>query len=147
MNRSWRAVRRSTPLVVTPFRAARLRCRRQASSARAGSEGQRRLRVLLPDAVPVPVANAVGERGVQTNQLLGGERRRGTRSRGVGEDLADGLTQTVRFGTFPHAQRLPGVAPEAGGTNDEIAVRLGCVMRTVARRLDLIRKIWLEKVP
>jgi DNA-directed RNA polymerase specialized sigma24 family protein len=34
-----------------------------------------------------------------------------------------------------------------GYTNDEIAGRLGCAKRTVARRLDLIRKIWLEKVP
>jgi DNA-directed RNA polymerase specialized sigma24 family protein len=29
-----------------------------------------------------------------------------------------------------------------GYTNDEIAERLGCARRTVARRLDLIRKIW-----
>lgn len=29
-----------------------------------------------------------------------------------------------------------------GYTNDEIADRLGCARRTVARRLDLIRKIW-----
>ena len=29
-----------------------------------------------------------------------------------------------------------------GYTNDEIAARLGCARRTVARRLDLIRKIW-----
>jgi DNA-directed RNA polymerase specialized sigma24 family protein len=32
-----------------------------------------------------------------------------------------------------------------GYTNDEIASRLGCARRTVARRLDLIRKIWLER--
>jgi len=31
-----------------------------------------------------------------------------------------------------------------GYTNDEIAVRLGCARRTVARRLDLIRKTWLD---
>ena len=29
-----------------------------------------------------------------------------------------------------------------GYTNDEIAARLGCARRTVARRLDLIRSIW-----
>ena len=29
-----------------------------------------------------------------------------------------------------------------GYTSDEIATRLGCARRTVARRLDLIRKIW-----
>jgi DNA-directed RNA polymerase specialized sigma24 family protein len=34
-----------------------------------------------------------------------------------------------------------------GYTNDEIAGRLGCAKRTVARRLDLIRKIWIEKLP
>jgi DNA-directed RNA polymerase specialized sigma24 family protein len=31
-----------------------------------------------------------------------------------------------------------------GYTSDEIAERLGCARRTVARRLDLIRKTWLE---
>jgi DNA-directed RNA polymerase specialized sigma24 family protein len=30
-----------------------------------------------------------------------------------------------------------------GYTNDEIAAQLGCARRTVARRLDLIRKTWL----
>lgn len=34
----------------------------------------------------------------------------------------------------------------AGYTNDEIAERLGCARRTVARRLDLIRKIWSVSV-
>ena len=29
-----------------------------------------------------------------------------------------------------------------GYTSDEIADRLGCARRTVARRLDLIRQIW-----
>ena len=32
-----------------------------------------------------------------------------------------------------------------GYTNDEIAARLGCARRTVARRLDLIRRIWSEE--
>jgi DNA-directed RNA polymerase specialized sigma24 family protein len=32
-----------------------------------------------------------------------------------------------------------------GYTNDEIAARLGCARRTVARRLDLIRKIWVAE--
>ena len=31
-----------------------------------------------------------------------------------------------------------------GFTVDEIADRLGCARRTVARRLDLIRKTWLD---
>ena len=30
-----------------------------------------------------------------------------------------------------------------GYNNDEIADQLGCARRTVARRLDLIRKTWL----
>jgi DNA-directed RNA polymerase specialized sigma24 family protein len=34
-----------------------------------------------------------------------------------------------------------------GYSNDEIAARLGCARRTVARRLDLIRKIWLDMAP
>jgi DNA-directed RNA polymerase specialized sigma24 family protein len=32
-----------------------------------------------------------------------------------------------------------------GYTTDEIALRLGCARRTVARRLDLIRQIWSEE--
>jgi len=34
-----------------------------------------------------------------------------------------------------------------GYTTDEIADRLGCARRTVARRLDLIRKIWTTEEP
>ncbi|CAN5845885.1 ECF-type sigma factor [soil metagenome] len=34
-----------------------------------------------------------------------------------------------------------------GLTTDEIAEQLGCARRTVARRLELIRKIWLEDSP
>jgi DNA-directed RNA polymerase specialized sigma24 family protein len=34
-----------------------------------------------------------------------------------------------------------------GYTSDEIAERLGCARRTVARRLDLIRKTWLQEAP
>jgi DNA-directed RNA polymerase specialized sigma24 family protein len=33
-----------------------------------------------------------------------------------------------------------------GYTNDEIADRLGCARRTVARRLDLIRKLWTAEI-
>ncbi len=29
-----------------------------------------------------------------------------------------------------------------GYTNDEIAAQLGCARRTIARRLELIRKTW-----
>jgi DNA-directed RNA polymerase specialized sigma24 family protein len=32
-----------------------------------------------------------------------------------------------------------------GYTNDEIAQRLGCSLRTVARKLDLIRGVWLDE--
>ncbi|HEX8199078.1 MAG TPA: ECF-type sigma factor, partial [Isosphaeraceae bacterium] len=34
-----------------------------------------------------------------------------------------------------------------GFTNDEIAAQLGCARRTVARRLELIRKTWLAEGP
>ncbi len=34
-----------------------------------------------------------------------------------------------------------------GYTTDEIAARLGCARRTVARRLDLIRQLWTEEQP
>ena len=33
-----------------------------------------------------------------------------------------------------------------GYTNDEIAARLGCARRTVARRLDVIRQTWEAEV-
>jgi DNA-directed RNA polymerase specialized sigma24 family protein len=39
--------------------------------------------------------------------------------------------------------RMVALARMEGYTNDEIAGRLGCARRTVARRLDLIRKTWL----
>ncbi len=42
------------------------------------------------------------------------------------------------------ALRQVAVGRMEGYTNDEIAERLGCARRTVARRLDLIRKIWLD---
>ena len=40
--------------------------------------------------------------------------------------------------------RQVALARLEGYTNDEIAGRLGCARRTVARRLDLIRKTWLS---
>jgi DNA-directed RNA polymerase specialized sigma24 family protein len=39
--------------------------------------------------------------------------------------------------------RTVALARMEGYTNDEIAGQLGCARRTVARRLDLIRKTWL----
>jgi DNA-directed RNA polymerase specialized sigma24 family protein len=33
-----------------------------------------------------------------------------------------------------------------GYTNIEIATRLGCALRTVERRLELIRRIWNEEM-
>jgi DNA-directed RNA polymerase specialized sigma24 family protein len=46
------------------------------------------------------------------------------------------------------ALREVAVARMEGYTNDEIADRLGCARRTVARRLDLIRKTWMtEEMP
>jgi RNA polymerase sigma factor (sigma-70 family) len=43
--------------------------------------------------------------------------------------------------------RRVAVAKMEGFTNDEIAERLGCARRTVARRLDLIRQIWSREAP
>jgi DNA-directed RNA polymerase specialized sigma24 family protein len=45
------------------------------------------------------------------------------------------------------ALRQVALARMEGYTNDEIAERLGCARRTVARRLDLIRKTWLADLP
>lgn len=42
------------------------------------------------------------------------------------------------------ALREVAVSRMEGYTSDEIAERLGCARRTVARRLDLIRKIWRD---
>jgi DNA-directed RNA polymerase specialized sigma24 family protein len=39
------------------------------------------------------------------------------------------------------------VARMEGFTTDEIADRLGCARRTVARRLDLIRQVWNKEAP
>jgi DNA-directed RNA polymerase specialized sigma24 family protein len=39
--------------------------------------------------------------------------------------------------------RQVAISRMEGYNNDEIAARLGCARRTVARRLDLIRKTWL----
>jgi DNA-directed RNA polymerase specialized sigma24 family protein len=46
-------------------------------------------------------------------------------------------------------ESLRGVAVRRmeGYTTDEIAGQLGCARRTVARRLDLIRKTWLSRSP
>lgn len=43
--------------------------------------------------------------------------------------------------------RRVALARMGGYTDDEIAERLGCARRTVARRLDLIRKTWLASSP
>ena len=40
--------------------------------------------------------------------------------------------------------RLVALGRLEGYTNDEIAARLGCARRTVARRLDLIRRTWIH---
>ena len=34
-----------------------------------------------------------------------------------------------------------------GYTNQEIAEQLGCSRRTIQRRLDMIRDIWIEELP
>jgi len=41
--------------------------------------------------------------------------------------------------------RQVALARLEGYTRDEIAARLGCTRRTVARRLDLIRQMWLSR--
>jgi DNA-directed RNA polymerase specialized sigma24 family protein len=42
--------------------------------------------------------------------------------------------------------RQVAVSRMEGYTNDEIADQLGCARRTIARRLDLIRKTWMSVV-
>jgi DNA-directed RNA polymerase specialized sigma24 family protein len=50
-----------------------------------------------------------------------------------------------RLSSLPDDElRQIALARMEGYTNDEIAERLGCARRTVARRLDLIRQIWSE---
>jgi hypothetical protein len=60
---------------------------------------------------PARQLRRLARQGHDLGHLLGGERRRGARSRGVREDVEDRLTQTMGLGTFPHAQRIPGVPP------------------------------------
>ena len=52
----------------------------------------------------------------------------------------------MRLGQLGEADlRTIAVAKMQGSTNREIAQRLECSVRTVARRLGLIRKIWEEE--
>jgi DNA-directed RNA polymerase specialized sigma24 family protein len=44
------------------------------------------------------------------------------------------------------ARRRAALSRMEGFTNDEVADRLGCARRTIARRLDLIRKTWMSVV-
>ena len=90
------------------------------------------------------------------------QKRGGGRARPPGDDFAglDGI-----IGTEPTPEFAAEVAEEFGNllgalgddslrqvalgrlegySNDEIADRLGCARRTVARRLDLIRRTWLH---
>jgi DNA-directed RNA polymerase specialized sigma24 family protein len=62
-------------------------------------------------------------------------------------ELADEFTR--RLGrldaTGDPTLRLVALAKLEGDTTDEIAVRLGCVRRTVERKLVLIERLWLEE--
>jgi DNA-directed RNA polymerase specialized sigma24 family protein len=86
--------------------------------------------------------------------------------RGHGETEAGGLDEIAGDGPTPEfaaevaeesrrlldalgddGLRLVALSRMEGYTNDEIADRLGCARRTVARRLDLIRKTWIASSP
>jgi DNA-directed RNA polymerase specialized sigma24 family protein len=82
------------------------------------------------------------------------------------DDQVVGLDQVVAAEPTPEfaamladecARRLDGLPDDSlrrvallkmeGHGNDEIAVELGCSLRTVARKLEVIRKSWLDEVP
>jgi DNA-directed RNA polymerase specialized sigma24 family protein len=77
----------------------------------------------------------------------------------AGLDMIAGLEPTPEFAAMVAEEyrrlidaledeglRQVAISRMEGYTCDEIAARLGCARRTVARRLDLIRKTWLAHV-
>lgn len=71
--------------------------------------------------------------------------------------LADGPSPEFAAAAAEEFERLLGALDDdelrrvaldrmEGYTNDEIAARLGCARRTVARRLDLIKQVWAAEV-
>jgi DNA-directed RNA polymerase specialized sigma24 family protein len=80
--------------------------------------------------------------------------------RDAGLDRFLGREPTPEFASMvaeEYQRRLDGLGDDSlrqvalrrmeGYTSDEIAAQLGCARRTVARRLDLIRKIWIADNP
>lgn len=79
-------------------------------------------------------------------------------TRGPGLDLIAGTEPTPEFAAIVAEEyqrlldileddglRMVAVSRMEGYTCDEIAARIGCARRTVARRLDLIRQTWLDE--
>ncbi len=75
----------------------------------------------------------------------------------IGLALADGPTPEFAAAAAEEFERLLDALQDdelrrvaldrlEGYTNDEIADRLGCARRTVARRLDLIKRVWAAEV-
>jgi DNA-directed RNA polymerase specialized sigma24 family protein len=86
-------------------------------------------------------------------------------SSAAGEDSLKGLEQIAASGPTPEfaammaeecrvlldaldddSLRQVALSRMEGYDNDEIAAQLGCARRTVARRLELIRKTWLARI-
>jgi DNA-directed RNA polymerase specialized sigma24 family protein len=105
---------------------------------------------------------------ITARKALAQARRRARQKRGGGLVLDDpgeldrvvGPEPTPEFAAMvaeEYRRRLDGLEDDGlrqvaqwrmeGYSNDEIAERLGCARRTVARRLDLIRRIWLDDSP
>lgn len=119
-------------LVVITARKLRAQARRERRQKRGG--GLVRSEADFPDA-----GDETGGWGL--DQLVGDEptpefaAQVAEECRGLLADLGD------------ESLCLVALARMEGYTNDEIAERLGCARRTVARRLDLIRKTWLSSLP
>ncbi|WP_337174209.1 ECF-type sigma factor [Paludisphaera sp.] len=108
--------------------------------------------------VVITARKAFAQVGRERRLKRGGGRKASELDRDGGLELIAGDEPTPEFAAMvaEEFQRLLDALPDdglrevalrrmEGYTSDEIAERLGCARRTVARRLDLIRKTWSQR--
>jgi DNA-directed RNA polymerase specialized sigma24 family protein len=116
-------------LVVITARKALTQVQRRSRRKRGGGQGVGERAMPLPD----------GDDLAGLDQLIGPDPSPDFAAM-VGEQY---LLLLTRLGD--ESLRQIAIWRMEGYTNDEIAEKLGCARRTVARRIELIRKIWLDK--